>query len=100
MSAAVVSDVLGGPPGHRDHVLDPAIRPLRRGAVIAGPASSFLVTGVCQVPAGPCAGQTGALDGTRPAEVIVAAAGGPARAACPGRAVLRGGPRPRSPRHP
>ena len=43
--AAVVSDILDDL-GHRDHVLDPAIRPLGHGAVIAGPANPFLVTEV------------------------------------------------------
>src|SRR5215470_13883166 len=70
--AAVVSDILDDL-GHRDHCLDLAIRPLGRGAVIAGPASPFLVTE---------AGQIGALDDVRPGEVILIAAGGSARAAC------------------
>ena len=39
--AAVVSDILDDL-GHRDHTLDPAIRPLRRGEVIAGFANPFL----------------------------------------------------------
>ncbi len=83
LSAAVVSDILDDP-GHRDHALDPAIRPLSRGEVIAGPASPFLVTGVCQIPEEPCTGEIAALDGIRPAEVILVAAAGPARAACRG----------------
>ena len=40
--AAVVSDILDDL-GHRDHALDPAIRPLGHGEVIAGPANPFLV---------------------------------------------------------
>jgi regulator of RNase E activity RraA len=78
---AVVSDILDDL-GHREHVLDPAIRPLRRGKVIAGPANPFLVTEVHQVPAEPYAGEIGALDDVRPDEVILVAAGGSARAAC------------------
>jgi 4-hydroxy-4-methyl-2-oxoglutarate aldolase len=79
--AAVVSDVLDDL-GHRDHVLDPAIRPLSRGAVIAGPASPFLVTEVSRIPGEPYAGEIAALDDIRPGEVILVAAGGSARAAC------------------
>src|SRR4029077_2344087 len=79
--AAVVSDILDDL-GHRDHALDPAIRPLGHGAVIAGPANPFLVTEVDQIPAKPYAGEIGALDDIRPGEVILVAAGGSARAAC------------------
>jgi 4-hydroxy-4-methyl-2-oxoglutarate aldolase len=79
--AAVVSDILDDL-GHRDHALDPAIRPLSRGAVIAGPANPFLVTEIHQIPAEPYAGEIGALDDIRPGEVILVAAGGSARAAC------------------
>ena len=68
--------------GHRDHVLDPAIRPLGHGEVIAGLANPFLVTEVHQIPAEPYAGEIGALDDIRPGEVILIAAGGSARAAC------------------
>jgi regulator of RNase E activity RraA len=78
---AVVSDILDDL-GHRDHVLDPAIRPLGRGEVIAGPANPFLVTEVRQIPAEPYAGEIAALDDVRPGEVILVAAGGSARAAC------------------
>ena len=42
---AVVSDILDDL-GHRDHVLDPAIRPRVSGQVIAGHANPFLVTEV------------------------------------------------------
>ena len=42
LSTAVVSDILDDL-GHRDHVLDPAIRPLGTAAVIAGWANPFLV---------------------------------------------------------
>src|SRR5580693_9012135 len=79
--AAVVSDILDDL-GHRDHALDPAIRPLGHGEVIAGPANPFLVTEVHQIPAEPYAGEIGALDDIRPGEVILVAAGGSARAAC------------------
>ena len=79
--AAVVSDILDDL-GHRDHVLDPAIRPLSRGEVIAGPANPFLVTEVDRIPAEPYTGEIAALDDIRPGEVILVAAGGSARAAC------------------
>jgi len=79
--AAVVSDILDDL-GHRDHTLDPAIRPLGHGEVIAGPANPFLVTDVDQIPAEPYTGEIGALDDIRPGEVILVAAGGSARAAC------------------
>lgn len=78
---AVVSDILDDL-GHRDHTLDPAIRPLGRGAVIAGPASPFLVTEVQRIPEEPYTGEIGALDDIRPGEVILVAAGGSPRAAC------------------
>ena len=79
--AAVVSDILDDL-GHRDHALDPAIRPLGHGEVIAGFANPFLVTEVDQIPDEPYAGEIGALDDIRPGEVILVAAGGSARAAC------------------
>ena len=63
--AAVVSDILDDL-GHRDHTLDPAIRPLGRGGVVAGLANPFLVTEVDQIPAEPYAGEIGALDDIRP----------------------------------
>ncbi len=78
---AVVSDILDDL-GHREHVLDPAIRPLERGTVIAGFANPFLVTEAHQIPAEPYAGEIGALDDIQPGEVILVAAGGSARAAC------------------
>src|SRR5215467_1990851 len=81
LSTAVVSDILDDL-GHRDHTLDPAIRPLRRGEVIAGFANPFLVTEVHRIAAEPYAGEIGALDDIRPGEVILVAAGGSARAAC------------------
>ena len=68
---AVVSDILDDL-GHRGHVLDPAIRPLGPGAVIAGIANPFLVTEVDQIPAEPYAGEIAALDDVRPGEVILA----------------------------
>ena len=79
--SAVVSDVLDDL-GHRDHVLDPAIRALGRAEVIAGSVNPFLVSEVDEVPAEPYAGEIGALDDVRPGEVILVAAGGSARAAC------------------
>src|SRR6185437_6937061 len=79
--AAVISDILDDL-GHRDHALDPAIRPLGHGEVIAGRANPFLVTEVHQIPAEPYIGEIGALDDIRPGEVILVAAGGSARAAC------------------
>ena len=79
--SAVVSDILDDL-GHRDHVLDPAIRPLIRGEVIAGPANPFLVAEVDRIPEEPYTGEIGALDDIRPGEVILVAAGGSARAAC------------------
>jgi len=79
--AAVVSDILDDL-GHRDHVLDPAIRPLGSGEVIAGPANPFLVTEIHRIPAEPYTGEIAALDDIRPGEVILVAAGGSARAAC------------------
>jgi 4-hydroxy-4-methyl-2-oxoglutarate aldolase len=81
LSTAVVSDILDDL-GHREHVLDPAIRPLGPGEVIAGPANPFLVTEVDQIPAEPYVGEIAALDDVRPGEVILVAAGGSARAAC------------------
>jgi len=63
--AAVVSDILDDL-GHRDHCLDPAIRPLGRGEVIAGLANPFLVTEAGQIPAEPYTGEIGALDDVRP----------------------------------
>ena len=79
--AAIVSDILDDL-GHRDHTLDPAVGPLRRGQVIAGFANPFVVTEVHQIPAEPYTGEIGALDDIRPGEVILVAAGGSARAAC------------------
>jgi 4-hydroxy-4-methyl-2-oxoglutarate aldolase len=81
LCTAVVSDILDDL-GHREHVLDPAIRPLGRADVIAGFANPFLVTDVDQIPAEPYAGEIGALDDVRPGEIILVAAGGSARAAC------------------
>ena len=78
---AVVSDILDDL-GHREHVLDLAIRPLGHGTVIAGFANPFLVTEVHQIPAEPYTGEIGALDDVRPGEIILVAAGGSARAAC------------------
>jgi regulator of RNase E activity RraA len=78
---AVVSDILDDL-GHRDHVLDPAIRPRAGGQVIAGPANPFLVTEVDQIAAEPYTGEIAALDDVRPGEIILVAAGGSARAAC------------------
>lgn len=81
LSAAVVSDILDDL-GHRDHVLDPAIRPLGDGAVIAGWANPFLVTEVDEIPAEPYAGEIAALDDIAPDDVVLIGAGSSARAAC------------------
>lgn len=79
--AAVVSDILDDL-GHRDHTLDPAIRPLGPGNVVAGWANPFLVAEVGEIPAEPYTGEIAALDDLRPGEIVLAAAGGSARAAC------------------
>jgi 4-hydroxy-4-methyl-2-oxoglutarate aldolase len=79
--AAVVSDILDGL-GHRDHTLDPAIRPLGPGNVVAGWANPFLVAEVGEIPAEPYAGEIAALDDIRSGEIVLLAAGGSARAAC------------------
>jgi 4-hydroxy-4-methyl-2-oxoglutarate aldolase len=78
---AVVSDILDDL-GHRDHVLDPAIRPLGDASVIAGWANPFLVAEVDEIPADPYAGEIAALDDISPGDVVLIAAGGSARAAC------------------
>ena len=81
LSTAVVSDILDDL-GHRDHVLDPAIRPLGTAAVIAGWANPFLVAEVDEIPADPYTGEIAALDDIAPGDVVLVAAGGSARAAC------------------
>jgi 4-hydroxy-4-methyl-2-oxoglutarate aldolase len=81
LSAAVISDILDDL-GHRDHTLDPAIRPLDRGVVVAGWANPFLVAEAGQIPADPYTGEIAALDDIRPGDVVLVAAGGSARAAC------------------
>ncbi|HEX7267147.1 MAG TPA: RraA family protein, partial [Streptosporangiaceae bacterium] len=81
LSTAVVSDILDDL-GHRDHVLDPAIRPLGTAAVIAGWANPFLVAEVDAIPADPYTGEIAALDDIAPGDVVLVAAGGSARAAC------------------
>src|SRR5215469_4602461 len=78
---AVVSDILDDL-GHLDHVLDPAIRPLGEGAVIAGWANPFIVAEVDEIPADPYTGEIAAMDDIAPGEVVLIAAGGSARAAC------------------
>ena len=77
----VVSDILDDL-GHRDHVLDPAIRPLGAAAVVAGWANPFLVAEVDEMPADPYTTEIAALDDIAPGEVVLIAAGGSARAAC------------------
>jgi regulator of RNase E activity RraA len=79
--AAVVSDILDDL-GHRDHTLDPAIRPLGHGDVVAGWANPVLVAEVGEIPAEPYAGEIAALDDIRSGEIVLMAAGGSARAAC------------------
>ena len=68
--------------GHRDHTLDPAIGPLGSGNVVAGWANPFLVAEVEEMPAEPYTGEIAALDDIRPGEIVLATAGGSARAAC------------------
>jgi regulator of RNase E activity RraA len=81
LSTAVVSDILDDL-GHRDHVLDPAIRPLGDAVVVAGWANPFLVAEVDEIPADPYTGEIAAMDGIAPGDVVLVAAGGSARAAC------------------
>jgi regulator of RNase E activity RraA len=80
LSSAVMSDILDDL-GHRDHVLDPAIRPLADGAVIAGWANPFLVIEVDEIPAEPYVGEIAALDDIAPDDMVLIGAGGSARAA-------------------
>jgi 4-hydroxy-4-methyl-2-oxoglutarate aldolase len=81
LSTAVVSDILDDL-GHRDHVLDPAIRPLGEAGVIAGWANPFVVAEVDEMPADPYTGEIAAMDDIAPGDVVLIAAGGSARAAC------------------
>jgi regulator of RNase E activity RraA len=81
LNTAVVSDILDDL-GHRDHVLDPAIRPLGDAAVIAGWANPFLVAEVDEMPVEPYTGEIAAMDDIAPGDVVLVAAGGSARAAC------------------
>ena len=81
LSSAVVSDILDDL-GHRDHVLDPAIRPLGDAPVIAGWANPFLVAEVDELPAERYAGEIAALDDIAPGDLVLICAGGSVRAAC------------------
>ena len=81
LSSSVVSDILDDL-GHRDHVLDPAIRPLGDAAVIAGWANPFLVAEVDEIPADPYCGEIAAMDDISPGDIVLIGAGGSARAAC------------------
>jgi 4-hydroxy-4-methyl-2-oxoglutarate aldolase len=81
LSTAVMSDILDDL-GHRDHVLDPAIRPLGDAVVVAGWANPFLVAEVDEIPADPYTGEIAAMDDIAPDDVVLVAAGGSARAAC------------------
>ena len=81
LSSAVVSDILDDL-GHRDHVLDPAIRPLGDAPVIAGWANPFLVAEVDELPAERYGGEIAALDDIAPDDVVLICAGGSVRAAC------------------
>lgn len=81
LSSAVVSDILDDL-GHRDHVLDPAIRPLGDASVIAGWANPFLVAEVDGIPAERYTGEIAALDDVALDDVILICAGGSVRAAC------------------
>jgi 4-hydroxy-4-methyl-2-oxoglutarate aldolase len=81
LSTAVVSDILDDL-GHRDHVLDPGIRPLGEATVIAGWANPFVVAEVDEIPADPYTGEIAAMDDIAPGDLVLIAAGGSARAAC------------------
>jgi len=81
LSTAVVSDILDDL-GHRDHVLDPAIRPLGDGGILAGWANPFVVAEVDEIPADPYTGEIAAMDDIARGDVVLIAAGGSARAAC------------------
>jgi len=81
LSTAVVSDILDDL-GHRDHVLDPAIRPLGDGGIIAGWANPFVVAEVDEIPADPYTGEIAAMDDIARGDVVLIAAGGSSRAAC------------------
>jgi regulator of RNase E activity RraA len=81
LSTAVVSDILDDL-GHRDHVLDPAIRPLGDAGIVAGWANPFVVAEVDEMPADPYTGEIAAMDDIAPGDVVLIAAGGSARAAC------------------
>ena len=81
LSTAVVSDILDDL-GHREHVLDPAIRPLGDDSGIAGWANPFVVAEVDELPADPYTGEIAAMDDIAPGDVVLIAAGGSARAAC------------------
>jgi 4-hydroxy-4-methyl-2-oxoglutarate aldolase len=81
LSTAVVSDILDDL-GHRDHVLDPAIRPLGDGGTLAGWANPFVVAEVDEIPADPYTGEIAAMDDIAPGDVVLVAAAGSARAAC------------------
>ena len=81
LSSAVVSDILDDL-GHRDHVLDPAIRPLGDASVIAGWANPVLVSEVDEIPAERYVGEIAALDDIAPDDMVLICAGGSIRAAC------------------
>ena len=81
LSTAVVSDILDDL-GHRDHVLDPAIRPLGDGGIIAGWANPFVVAEVDEIPADPYTGEIAAMDDIARGDVVLIATGGSSRAAC------------------
>jgi len=78
LSTAVVSDILDDL-GHRDHVLDPAIRPLGEAGVVASWANPFVVAEVDEIPADPYTGEITAMDDIAPGDVVLIAAGGSAR---------------------
>src|SRR5256885_17258605 len=86
LSSAVVSDILDDL-GHRDHVLDPAIRPLGDAPVIAGWANPFLVAEADEIPADPYTGEIAAMDDIAPDDAGLVAAGGSGRAARRGQPV-------------
>src|ERR1700747_2253916 len=73
LATAVVSDILDDL-GHRDHVLDPAIRPLGDVPVIAGWANPFLVAEVDEMPDEPYTGEIAAMADIAPDDVVLVAA--------------------------